>query len=74
MEARLVQHGDEIALILDRELLAQMHIDLDSKLSVQTHENEITITVEDEDRNALLEQIMDEMDEDYGPVFKRLAE
>ena len=73
-QGRLVQHGDTLALLLDSEVLEQLNINLDSKLDIVTDGDSMIVTVRDEERRAKLHRIMEEMNEEYGEVFKRLAE
>lgn len=74
LQGRLVQHGDSLALLLESEILEQLNINLDSKLDIVTDGDSMIITVRDEERRAKLRRIMEEMNEEYGGVFKRLAE
>ncbi len=74
LQGRLVQHGDTLALLLESEILKQLNINLDSKLDIVTDGDSIIVTVRDEERRAKLHRIMEEMNEEYGEVFKRLAE
>lgn len=74
LQGRLVQHGDNLALLLESEVLEQLNINLDSKLDIVTDGDSIIVTVRDEERRAKLHRIMEEMNDEYGEVFKRLAE
>ncbi len=74
LEGRLIQHGEALALVLEPEILEQLNINLDSKLDIVTDGDSMIITVRDEERRARLHRIMEEMNEEYGEVFKRLAE
>ena len=74
LQGRLVQHGDTLALLLESEILEQLNINLDSKLDIVTDGDSIIVTVRDEERRARLHRIMEEMNDEYGEVFKRLAE
>ncbi len=74
VEGRLVQHEGNLALVLEPEVLKQMNIGLDSKLHIVTNGDSIIVTVGDEEHRAGLRRIMDEMNSQYGEVFKRLAE
>ncbi|MGA7729990.1 MAG: AbrB/MazE/SpoVT family DNA-binding domain-containing protein [Chloroflexia bacterium] len=73
-EGRLVRHGDNLALVLDPDLLEQMNIKVDTMLDIITDGDSIIVTVRDDEHKARLHQIMDEMRAEYGEVFKRLAE
>ncbi|HET6262668.1 MAG TPA: AbrB/MazE/SpoVT family DNA-binding domain-containing protein [Chloroflexia bacterium] len=74
LQGRLVQHGDSLALLLESAVLEQLNINLDSKLDIVTDGDSIIVTVRDEERRAKLHRIMEEMNDEYGEVFKRLAE
>jgi antitoxin component of MazEF toxin-antitoxin module len=74
LQGRLVQHGDNLALLLESEILEQLNINLDSKLDIVTDGDSMIVTVRDEERRAKLRRIMEEMRDEYGEVFKRLAE
>lgn len=74
LQGRLVQHGDTLALLLESEILEQLNINLDSKLDIVTDGDSMIVTVRDEERRARLHRIMEEMNDEYGEVFKRLAE
>jgi antitoxin component of MazEF toxin-antitoxin module len=74
LEGRLVKHGDNLALVLDPEMLKQMNINLDTKLEIVATSDSIIVSVSDEEHRAKLHQIMDEMNQQYGKAFKRLAE
>ncbi len=74
LQGRLVQHGDTLALLLESEILEKLNINLDSKLDIVTDGDSMIVTVRDEERRARLHRIMEEMNDEYGEVFKRLAE
>ena len=57
------------ALVLDSELLAQVGISQDAEVDVSANGGVITVTPLRD-----LDELLDEMDEQYGSVFKRLAE
>jgi hypothetical protein len=74
LEGRLVQHENNLALVLEPEVLKQMNIGLDSKLDIVTSGDSLIVTVRDQEHSANLHRIMEDMNEQYGEVFKRLAE
>jgi antitoxin component of MazEF toxin-antitoxin module len=71
-EGRIVQHGDSLALVLDPEVLEQLNITLETKLDVVTNGDSMIVTVRDEVHRAKLHRIMEEMNEQYSEVFRRL--
>ena len=74
VEGRLVQHENNLALVLEPEILEQMNIGPDSKLDIVTSGDSLIITVRGQEHRAKLHRIMEDMNEQYGEVFKRLAE
>lgn len=73
-QGQLVQYGDNLALVLDPEMLKQMDIKPDTKLDIVVDGNSMIVTVRDEEHRAKLHQIMEEMNQEYAEVFRRLAE
>lgn len=73
-DGQLVRHGDNLALILDAEVLEQLHIDTDTSLGVVVDGDSLIVTVKNTEHEAKLHQIMAEMNKEYGEVFRRLAE
>jgi antitoxin component of MazEF toxin-antitoxin module len=73
-QGQLVQYGDNLALVLDSEMLKQMDIRPDTKLDIVVDGKSMIVTVRDEEHRARLHQIMEEMNEQYADVFRRLAE
>lgn len=72
---KLVRHGDGFALIIDQQILDKLEIDADTPLDISTTDQALVVTPRRNDnRKAALETAIDEMDRDYGSVFKRLAE
>ena len=73
-QGQLIQYGDNLALVLDAEMLKQLDIKPDTKLDIVVDGNSMIVTVRDEEHRAKLHQIMEEMNEQYAEVFRRLAE
>ena len=75
MTKKLTRTGNSYALILDKPLLDQLHIDADTPLEVSTDGKLILIApVRDKKREAKLKAAADDMFVRYASVFKRLAE
>ncbi|MDQ6693088.1 MAG: AbrB/MazE/SpoVT family DNA-binding domain-containing protein [Chloroflexota bacterium] len=70
----LVQHGDDLALVLDAETVERMKINADTSLQIVVDDASLIVTVRDEEHRAALHALMEEMNEQYGEAFKRLAE
>ncbi len=73
-EGLLVQHGANLALVLDADLLEQMNITPDTKLDIVSDGGSIIVTIRDDQHRTKLQDIMQEMRMEYGEVFKRLSE
>ena len=73
-QGQVVQHGDDLALLLDSDMLKQLNIGADTKLDIVVDGDSMIVTVRDEEHRAKLRQIMNEMNEQYAETFRRLAE
>jgi antitoxin component of MazEF toxin-antitoxin module len=73
-DGQLVRHGNDLALILDAEVLEQLHIDPDTSVGIVVDGDSLIVTVKDTEHEAKLHQIMEDMNKEYGDVFRRLAE
>jgi antitoxin MazE len=72
---RLTRTGNSFALVLDKPLLEQLGIDEDTPLELSTNGDVLVVTpVRDRAREKKLKKALEEMDRQYGGVFKRLAE
>ena len=75
MKKRLTRTGNSVALVLDKPVLEAVGIEADAEVEVSTNGDVIVITpVRDTRRQRKLKKILDELDEQYAGVFRRLAE
>ena len=75
MRKRLTKTGNSLALVLDRPLLDATGIDAATSLEVSTNGDVIVVTpVRSRKRRDQLRRALDEINEQYAGVFKRLAE
>ena len=75
MKKRLSRAGDSVAIVLDKPLLEAVGVDAGSEVDVSTNGDVIVITpVRDSGERRKLEKILDELDDEYAGVFRRLAE
>ena len=75
MTKTLTKTGNSLALILDRPLLEQLHIDANTQLEISTDGHAILISpVRDKKRDARFKAIADDMFTRYAGVFRKLAE
>lgn len=75
MVKRLVRSGNSLALIIDRPLLEAMGIDADTDLEISTDGDVLVVTpIRDRKRAKRVAELVAEAHEQYGGVFRRLAE
>lgn len=75
MVKRLVRSGNSLALIIDRPLLEAMSIDAETDLEISTDGDVLVVTpVRDRKRSKRVAELVAEAHEQYGGVFRRLAE
>jgi antitoxin component of MazEF toxin-antitoxin module len=75
MIKKLSKHGDDLVLILDPSILAQLQIDEETALEVTTDGRTLVVSpVQDEEYLRRFEQAMNSVNERYAKTFKRLAE
>ena len=75
MVKRLTRTGNSLALVLDKPVLEALGIDENTELEISTNGDVLVVTpVRDRAREKKLRKILDELDQEYGGVFKRLAD
>jgi antitoxin component of MazEF toxin-antitoxin module len=75
MRKRLTKTGNSLALVLERPLLEATGIDAHTTVEVSTDGDVIVVTpVRGKRRAAKLRAALEEINERYAGVFKRLAE
>ena len=75
MVKRLTRTGNSLALVLDKPLLEELGIDENSDLELSTNGDVLVVTpLRDHGRERTLAKILEELDREYGGVFRRLAE
>ncbi|MGA7615834.1 MAG: AbrB/MazE/SpoVT family DNA-binding domain-containing protein [Thermoanaerobaculia bacterium] len=75
MSKRLVRTGNSLSLILDRPLLEQTGIDENTDLEISTYGDVVIISpVRTGARNRKLKKAVDEINDRFAGVFRRLAE
>jgi antitoxin component of MazEF toxin-antitoxin module len=75
MIKKLTRTGNSVALVLDKPLLKQVGLDENSEVEVSTNGDVIVMTpVRDAARQRKLRKIIEELDEQYSGLFRRLAE
>jgi hypothetical protein len=75
MITKLTTHGEELALVIDPSLLAQLRIDLNTPLQVNVVGETLTISpTQDPDRQRRFQAALESSNERYSKALKRLAE
>ena len=75
MPKRLTRSGNSLALVIDRPLLEALEIDLDTELELSTDGDVLIVTpLRDRKRKKRTADLVAEAHEQYGGVFRRLAE
>jgi len=75
MIQKLVKHGDELALVIDRELLRALQIDELTELNISLKEGQILIApISDAEYQQRFQEAMTEVNEQYAEAFKKLSE
>lgn len=75
MRKKLTRIGGEVALVLDAPLLEQFGLNESSEVELSTNGDVLIVTpIPDDAHPRKLNEILDELDEQYAGVFRRLAE
>ena len=75
MSKRLTRSGNSLALIIDKPLLEALDIDAETELELSTDGDVLVVSpVRERKRRAKVKELVGEAHEQYGGVFKRLAE
>jgi antitoxin MazE len=75
MVKRLTRSGNSLALVIDRPLLEALDIDAETELEISTDGDVLVVTpVRDRKRTKRIADLVAEAHEQYGGVFRRLAE
>ncbi len=74
MTKTLIQHGNSLALVIDKPILEMLHISADTPLELTTNGDSLLISpVRDKSRQKKLRASLDKINEKYGDDLKRLA-
>ena len=75
MIKKLIKHGNSYALIIDKPIMELLHLTPETPLELTTHEGTLIVTpLPPDSRQAKLTKVMDEVNKQFGPAFKKLAE
>ena len=74
MKKKLTQIGNSLAVVIDKPILELLKIDKDTVLELSTQNGGLVISPVREGQNAEeIEEILKDLDAQYGSVFKNLA-
>ena len=75
MIKKLSKHGDDLALVIDRSILAQLGIDETTPLEISTDGRALVVSpAQDEERRKRFEEALAEGNRRYEKTLKRLSE
>jgi antitoxin MazE len=75
MVKNLVKHGNSYALIIDKPILELLEVTPDTDLELTTNGDRLIISpVRTKSKQARLNKIIDEVNQDFAPALKKLAE
>jgi antitoxin component of MazEF toxin-antitoxin module len=75
MSKRLTRSGNSLALVIDKPLLEALDIDAETELELSTDGDVLVVSpLRERKRSAKMKELVTEAHEQYGGVFKRLAE
>jgi len=75
MTKRLTRSGNSLALVIDRPLLEALGIDAETDLELSTDGDVLVVTpLRDRKRKKRVADLVANAHEQYGGVFRRLAE
>ena len=75
MSKRLTRSGNSLVLVIDKPLLEALDIDAETELELSTDGDVLVVSpIRERKRGAKVKELVAEAHEQYGGVFKRLAE
>lgn len=75
MIKNLVKHGNSYALIIDKPILELLGVTPDTALELTTNGDRLIISpIRTKSKQARLTRIIDEVNQDFAPALKKLAE
>jgi len=75
MVKTLTKHGNSYALVIDKPIMDLLHMTPDTALELTTNGDKLVISpVRPQSKQAKFNKILDEINEDFGPALKKLAE
>lgn len=75
MVKNLIKHGNSYALVIDKPIMELLQMTPDTDLELTTNGDKLVVSpVRPESKQARLNKALDEINAEYGPALKKLAE
>lgn len=75
MVKNLIKHGNSYALVIDKPIMELLHVTPDTDLELTTNGDKLIISpVRAGNKQEKLDKILNEINRDFGPALKKLAE
>ncbi len=75
MVKNLIKHGNSYALVIDKPIMEMLHITPETAMELTTNGDKLVISpVRSDSKQTKLKKILKEINEDFGPTLKKLAE
>ena len=75
MTKTLIQHGNSLALVIDKPILEMLHISADTPLELTTNGDSLLVSpIRDKASKKKLQASLDKINHKFGDDLKRLAE
>jgi len=75
MVKKLIQHGNSVALVIDKPIMDVLNITIETSIELSTDGRNLILSpqIENEQENVVI-QSLDKVNKKYGTVLKRLGE
>jgi antitoxin component of MazEF toxin-antitoxin module len=75
MVKKLIQHGNSVALVIDKPIMDVLNITIETSIELSTDGRNLILSpqLENEQENVVI-QSLDNVNKKYGTVLKRLGE
>ncbi len=74
MIKKMVQHGDNAAIIIEKPIMEQLDFDMDTPLEISTDGDKLIISpVRNEERSAKLKTSLEKINQTHGKTLEKLA-
>ncbi|HOQ06022.1 MAG: AbrB/MazE/SpoVT family DNA-binding domain-containing protein [Anaerohalosphaeraceae bacterium] len=75
MVKNLIKHGNSYALVIDKPIMELLQITPDTEVEITTNGDKLVISpVRPDSKQAELNRILHQINEDFGPALQKLAD